>query len=96
MNGMASKPHLPGRARRDILREPTTAPRSFARPDVLKSMPDPATVRIVKTVDGERQKIGAYRQIKDREAWSAKAQFELADDEALYGVGFDDGICIVP
>lgn len=81
---------LRDRAGQVLLREHATAPRSFARTDVIKSMPDPATVRTVKTVDGERQQVGAYRQMKDREAWTAQAHFQLADDEALYGLGFDE------
>ena len=73
-----------------LLREHPAAPRSFTRTDVIKSLPDPATVRTVQTVDGDRQQIGAYRQMKDREAWSAKARFQLVDGEALYGLGFDE------
>jgi alpha-D-xyloside xylohydrolase len=73
-----------------FLREDPTAPRSFERTDVIKSMPDPATVRMVQTVDGERQQVGAYRQAKDREAWSARVRFKLSDDEGLYGLGLDE------
>ncbi|HWW73312.1 MAG TPA: TIM-barrel domain-containing protein, partial [Duganella sp.] len=78
------------RADRVLLREHPTAPRGFTRTDVIKSLPDPDTVRTVQTVDGERQQIGAYRRMKDREAWSATARFRLADGEALYGLGFDE------
>ena len=73
-----------------VLREDPAAPRRFARTDVIKSMPDPATVRSVHTVDGERQQVGAYRQAKDREAWNAQVRFRLGDDEGLYGLGFDE------
>jgi alpha-D-xyloside xylohydrolase len=73
-----------------LLREHPSAPRGFTRTDVIKSVPDPSTIRTVKTVDGERQSIGSYGQAKDREAWTAQARFQLTDDEALYGLGFDE------
>jgi alpha-D-xyloside xylohydrolase len=78
------------RAGRVVLREDPAAPRSFARTAVIKSVPDPATVRSVRTVDGERQQAGAYRQARDREAWRAQVRFRLGDDEGLYGLGFDE------
>ena len=81
---------LRDRAGRVFLREDPTAPRSFTRTDVIKSVPDPATVRSVQTVDGERQQVGAYRQAKDREAWRAQVRFRLRDDEGLYGLGLDE------
>jgi alpha-D-xyloside xylohydrolase len=73
-----------------VLREDDAAPRAFERVAVLKSVPDPATVSIVKTVDGDRQVAGKYVQKKDRDAWKATARFRLRDDEALYGLGFDE------
>lgn len=73
-----------------VVRENPTAPRTFTHTDVIKSVPDPATVRKVQTADGERQQVGAYRQAKDREAWSAQVRFRLRDDEALYGLGLDE------
>jgi alpha-D-xyloside xylohydrolase len=73
-----------------VLREDAAAPRAFERVAVLKPVPDPATVSIVKTVDGDRQVAGKYVQKKDRDAWKATARFRLRDDEALYGLGFDE------
>jgi len=73
-----------------VLREDDAVPRAFQRVAVLKSVPDPATVSIVKTVDGDRQVAGRYVQKKDRDAWKATARFRLRDDEALYGLGFDE------
>jgi alpha-D-xyloside xylohydrolase len=73
-----------------VLREDESAPRAFEQVAVLKSVPDPATVSIVKTVDGDRQIAGKYVQKKDRDAWKATARFRLRDDEALYGLGFDE------
>ena len=73
-----------------LLREDDAAPRAFQQVPVLKSAPDPATVSIVKTVDGDRQVAGKYIQKKDRDAWKATARFRLRDDEALYGLGFDE------
>jgi alpha-D-xyloside xylohydrolase len=73
-----------------LLREDDAAPRAFERVPVFKSVPDPATVSIVKTVDGDRQVAGKYVQKKDRDAWKATARFRLRDDEGLYGLGFDE------
>ncbi len=73
-----------------LLEEDNHTPRSFAPVAVMKSMPDPASMTRVKTVDGERQIAGAYVQQKDRDAWQATARFRLRDDEALYGLGFDE------
>lgn len=73
-----------------LVREDDATPRSFENVSVIKSMPDPATVKTIKTVDGDRQVAGAYVQKKDREAWKATAHFRLQDDEALYGLGFDE------
>ena len=73
-----------------LLQENAASPRIFERVDVFKSVPDPATVTRIKTVDGERQVAGAYVQTKDREAWKAAARFSLHGDEALYGLGFDE------
>lgn len=73
-----------------LLQENAASPRTFERVDVIKSMPDPATVTRIKTVDGERQVAGSYVQTKDRDAWKAAARFSLHGDEALYGLGFDE------
>jgi alpha-D-xyloside xylohydrolase len=73
-----------------LVREDDARPRAFEKVPVMKSMPDPATVKTVKTVDGDRQVAGAYVQKKDREAWKATANFRLQDGEALYGLGFDE------
>lgn len=73
-----------------LLAENGTSPRTFDKVEVVRSMPDPATVKTVKTVDGERQIAGAYVQRKDRDAWRAAAHFQLRDNEALYGLGFDE------
>ena len=73
-----------------LLQENAASPRLFERVDIFKSVPDPATVTRIKTVDGERQVAGAYVQTKDREAWKAAARFSLHGDEALYGLGFDE------
>ena len=73
-----------------LLEEAKGSPRSFEKVAVVKSMPDPATVKKLMTVDGERQVAGAYLQKKDRDAWKATAKFRLRDDEALYGLGFDE------
>jgi alpha-D-xyloside xylohydrolase len=73
-----------------LLREDEAAPRAFERVPVIKPVPDPATVSIVRTVDGDRQVAGKYIQQKDRDAWKATARFRLRDDEALYGLGFDE------
>lgn len=73
-----------------LLEEDNLTPRTFAPVAVMKSMPDPASMTRVKTVDGERQIAGAYVQRKDRDAWRATARFSLHDEEALYGLGFDE------
>lgn len=73
-----------------LLQENAASPRTFERVEVIKSMPVPATVTRLKTVDGERQIAGAYVQTKDRDAWKAAARFSLQADEALYGLGFDE------
>jgi alpha-D-xyloside xylohydrolase len=73
-----------------LVREDDATPRSFEKVAVIKSMPDPATVKTIKTVDGDRQVADTYVQKKDREAWKATAHFRLQDDEALYGLGFDE------
>jgi alpha-D-xyloside xylohydrolase len=73
-----------------LLREDDAAPRAFERVPVFKSVPDPATVSIVKTVDGDRQVAGKYVRKKDRDAWQATARFRLRADEGLYGLGFDE------
>ncbi|HZX25870.1 MAG TPA: hypothetical protein VFF16_02285, partial [Telluria sp.] len=73
-----------------LVREDDATPRSLEKVSVIKSMPDPATVKTIKTVDGDRQVAGAYVQQKDRDAWKATAHFRLQDDEALYGLGFDE------
>jgi alpha-D-xyloside xylohydrolase len=73
-----------------LLEEAKASPRAFEKVAVVKSMPDPATVKKVMTVDGERQVAGAYVQRKDRDAWKATATFRLRDNEALYGLGFDE------
>jgi alpha-D-xyloside xylohydrolase len=73
-----------------VVREDDATPRAFEKVSVVKSMPDPATVKTIKTVDGDRQVAEAYVQKKDRDAWKATAHFRLQDDEALYGLGFDE------
>ena len=73
-----------------LVREDDVTPRSFEKVSVIKSLPDPTTVKTIKTVDGDRQVAGAYVQKKDRDAWKATAHFRLQDDEALYGLGFDE------
>lgn len=73
-----------------LLEEARHLPRSFAPVAVIKSMPDPASLSRVITVDGERQVASTYVQRKDRDAWSATARFRLRDEEALYGLGFDE------
>jgi len=73
-----------------LLREDEATPRLFEKVSVMKSAPDPATIRTVKTVDGDRQVADTYVQKKDRDAWKATAHFRLRDDEALYGLGFDE------
>jgi alpha-D-xyloside xylohydrolase len=77
-------------AGRQLLREDAAAPRALEEVPVIKSMPDPATVQTVNTVDGERQVAASYQQKQDRMAWKATARFRLSDDEALYGLGFDE------
>ena len=73
-----------------LLAESAEPPRSFERTEVIKSVADPASVRKVQTVDGERQIAGKYTQKKDRDAWKGGVKFRFADDEALYGLGFDE------
>lgn len=73
-----------------LLREDGVAPHAFERVAVFKSTPDPATVSTVRTVDGDRQVATKYVQMKDRDAWKATAHFRPGDDEALYGLGFDE------
>ena len=73
-----------------LLTEDAAQPRSFERTEVIKSLPDPASVKTVQTVDGERQIAGKYIQKKDRDAWKGGVKFRFADDEALYGLGFDE------
>lgn len=77
-------------AGRPLLREDEASPRRFEKVPVVKSVADPATITRIKTVDGERQAIGSYVQKKDRDAWKATARFRFEDDEALYGLGFDE------
>jgi alpha-D-xyloside xylohydrolase len=73
-----------------LLGENAASPHAFEKVPVIKSMPDPATIKTIKTVDGDRQVAGAYVEKKDREAWKTTARFGLHDDEALYGLGFDE------
>lgn len=73
-----------------LLEESGASPRAFEPVEVTKSVPDPATVKTVKTVDGERQLVGTYVRRKDRDAWKATARFRFGDQEALYGLGFDE------
>ena len=73
-----------------LLAEHPAQPRTFERVDVIKSLPDPATVTKETTVDGERERVGKYIQRKDRKAWRGKVSFRFAEDEALYGLGFDE------
>ena len=73
-----------------LLTEHPSQPRAFERVDVIKSLADPASVTKVTTVDGERERVGKYIQRKDREAWKGAVKFRFADDEALYGLGFDE------
>lgn len=73
-----------------LLTEDPAQPRTFERVDVIKSLADPATVTKVTTVDGERERVGKYIQRKDREAWRGKVSFRFAENEALYGLGFDE------
>jgi len=73
-----------------LLSEDAVTPRWFEKIPVMKSIADPATVKTVKTVDGERQVADRYVLQQDREAWKAAAHFRLGDDEALYGLGFDE------
>jgi alpha-D-xyloside xylohydrolase len=70
--------------------EDAAQPRSFERTEVIKSVADPASMRKVQTVDGEREIAGRYIQKKDRDAWKGAVKFRFADDEALYGLGFDE------
>jgi alpha-D-xyloside xylohydrolase len=77
-------------AGRKLLGEDAAAPHVFARTPVFKSMPDPATVKTVSTVDGEREVAGAWIEKHDRDAWRATARFRLQDGEALYGLGLDE------
>jgi alpha-D-xyloside xylohydrolase len=73
-----------------LVTEDTAQPRWFERTEVIKAVADPATVRKVQTVDGERQIAGKYIQKKDRDAWKGGVKFRFADGEALYGLGFDE------
>lgn len=73
-----------------LLAENPAQPRSFERVDVIKSIADPATARKVQTVDGEREVVGKYIRAKDREAWKGRVSFRFAENEALYGLGFDE------
>lgn len=73
-----------------LLGEDAASPHVFASTPVIKSMPDPATVKTVRTVDGDRQVAGAWVEKLDRQAWQASARFRLQDSEALYGLGLDE------
>ncbi len=73
-----------------LLAEDRRDPRALEKVDVIKSIADPATVKKVQTVDGEREIVGKYVQGKDREAWKGTVSFDFSDDEALYGLGFDE------
>jgi alpha-D-xyloside xylohydrolase len=73
-----------------LVTEDTAQPRWFERTEVIKAVADPATVKKVQTVDGERQIAGRYSQKKDRDAWKGGVRFRFADGEALYGLGFDE------
>ena len=73
-----------------LLAEDRSAPRSLEKTEVIKLVADPATVKKVMTVDGEREVAGAYVRTKDRDAWKVKVRFAFAADEALYGLGCDE------
>ena len=73
-----------------LLAEDASAPRTFEKTEVIKSVADPATVKKVMTVDGEREVAGKYVRTKDRDAWKAQVRFAFAADEAIYGLGFDE------
>lgn len=48
---------------------------------------DPATRRVEKTADGEKTVMDVLRQDTIGQAWKYEAQFQLNDDEAMYGLG---------
>lgn len=73
-----------------LLTENPSEPRTLEKVDVIKSIPDPASITKVTTVDGEREVAGKFIQAKDREAWTGKVSFLFADGEALYGLGMDE------
>jgi alpha-D-xyloside xylohydrolase len=73
-----------------LVAEDSAQPRWFQRTEVIKSVADPASVKKVQTVDGEREVADKYVQKKDRDAWKGGIKFRLADGEALYGLGFDE------
>jgi alpha-D-xyloside xylohydrolase len=73
-----------------LLAENQNRPRWFETTPVTKFVADPLTLKKVKTVDGEREVAGKYVQKKDRDAWKGGINFRLANDEAIYGLGFDE------
>jgi alpha-D-xyloside xylohydrolase len=73
-----------------LLTEHPSHPRTLERVEVIKSLADPASITKVTTVDGERERVGKYIQRKDRDAWRGKVSFRFAENEALYGLGFDE------
>jgi len=77
-------------AGQSLLAEDSNEPRSFSRTEVIKAVADPASMKKVMTVDGERNVADAYVQRKDRDAWKAQINWHFGDDEALYGLGLDE------
>ena len=73
-----------------LLAENAAHPRTLERTEVIKSVADRSTITKVQTADGEREVAGKYIQARDRDAWRGRLAFRFADDEALYGLGFDE------
>ena len=73
-----------------LLAENASQPRWFERTEVQKALPDPASIRKVQTVDGEREIASKFTTRKDRDAWKGGVKFRFAKEEALYGLGFDE------
>ena len=75
---------------RQLLAADSSTPYTLEKTDVIKMVADPESIRTVKTADGEREVADRYIRSKAGEAWKAALNFELQDNEALYGLGSDE------
>ncbi len=71
-----------------LMREPERGGKWLTPRPVVRNVFDRDTaVEVGQSIDGARAVATKYTAVFDREAFEAKLEFELADDEALFGLG---------